>query len=84
MARKLKKQDYDLDFDSFENMDDDFEDDFDFKELSRDIYSTEWGDYAETEERSSSRRKIERRNDMKRLYSELNDWEEFGEQDNWY
>jgi hypothetical protein len=84
MGRKLKKQDYNLDFDPLESMDDGFEDGFDLDELSRDIYSAEWGDYAETEERSSSRRKIERRNDMKRLYSELNDWEEFGEEASWY
>jgi broad specificity phosphatase PhoE len=56
----------------------------DVKELSREIQSGEWDDYyEETEERFSARRKIERRNDMKKLYSQLDEWEQFGDRVDW-
>ena len=55
-----------------------FDNDFDLDELSRDIYSTEWGNDQSNEGRLSARRKIERRKEQRQLYSELSDWEEFG------
>ena len=48
-------------------------------DLGPDIYSTVWGDDdAEKDSHVSARRKIERRRDMKKLYSQLDEWEEFG------
>jgi hypothetical protein len=61
----------------------DFDDELDVKELSKDVYDDDWGDYDAKRDRADARRKIERRREMKRLYSELNDWEEFGLSDDW-
>ena len=80
MAKKGGKHDRDLDvFDDF----DDLDSDIDLKELSGDTYSADWEDFDEKRDRTDARRKIERRREMKRLYSELNDWEEFGLSDDW-
>ena len=63
--------DYDLDFDDSPD---------NFKNLSRDIYSTEWEDPSD---RISARRKIERRRELKELYSQLDDGDEFYLEDEW-
>ena len=55
----------------------------DIGELAEEFYSTDWGDVFETEERFSARRKIERRDDMRKLYSQLDDFEEFGDSNDW-
>lgn len=84
MAKKARKKYKELDFDPYEEFEEDFDEEFDVKELSRDIHSTEWGDdYYDTEERFSARRKIERRNDIKKLYSQLDEWEQFGDRADW-
>jgi hypothetical protein len=86
MSKKSRKkhQKFDLEFD------DDFFDgndnDFDLDQLSRDIYSTEWGSYEErtvSSGKSDSRRRIQHRRDIKKLYSQLDDWEEFGSEGQW-
>ena len=59
----------------FDNYD---ENDFDQSDLARDVYSTEWGDDFEDDEKFSARRKIERRMEEEQLRSELKEWEEFG------
>lgn len=66
-------------YDSYEtDMDDDLDEDLDdIGDLSRDFYSTEWEDPSGSEERFSTRRKIERRNDLKQLYSQFEEWDEF-------
>ena len=84
MAKKARKKYRDLDFDPYADVDDLYDDELDVKELAGDIHSTEWDDdYLETEERFSARRKIERRNDMRRLYSQLDEFEQFGDRVDW-
>ena len=82
MAKKARKKFKELDFDPYDDFDE-FDDELDVKELSKDINSSDWGDYYETEERFSARRKIERRNDMKKLYSQLDEWEQYGDRVDW-
>ena len=79
MARKSRKHRQKLDFDVFENFDDGFDDDFELRELSND----DWDDWDADEGKFTARRKIERRRDMKKLYSQLDDWEEFGSHVDW-
>jgi len=67
---------------------DDYEDEFDdsignMKNLSRDIYSTDWEDPLGSESRFSTRRKIERRNDLKALYSNFDDGDELDFGNEW-
>lgn len=80
MASKNRKYRQKFDFDPYDGLDfsgDDGED-IDIKDIAKDFYST-YSDYEMDEEsRITARRQIERRRDMKRLYSELDDWEEFG------
>jgi broad specificity phosphatase PhoE len=84
MAKKVRKKYKEMDFDPYDEFDESFEEELDVKELSREIQSGEWDDYyEETEERFSARRKIERRNDMKKLYSQLDEWEQFGDRVDW-
>jgi hypothetical protein len=83
MARKNRKkptEKYDL-FDDFDDFS--FDEDLDLERLSRNLKNEEWGDPYDRSPRGSSRRQIERRQELKRLYSELNDWEEFGETEHW-
>lgn len=82
MAKRGGKNHRELEVESLDDFDE-FDEDIDMKELARDSYSTEWDDYDEKADRSDARRKIERRREMKRLYSELNEWEEFGLSDDW-
>lgn len=83
MARKARKLTREFKFDPYDDFDDIYDDDFDAKVLTRDSHSTEWSkdDHSDWNGHGSARRKIERRNEMKKLYSELNDWEEYGESD---
>ena len=63
--------------DSYDNdRDDDFEDFDDFADISKDFYSTEWEDPSGSERRFSTRRKIERRNDLKNMLTEFVDWDD--------
>lgn len=86
MEKRTRTNNGEFDDGPYDDFDDLFDDDFNIKSFSRNIHSTEWGDNGSERGRGSARRKIERRNEMKRLYSELNDWEEFGENENeiWY
>ena len=80
MASKKRKYRQKFDFDPYDGLDfsGDDADDVDIKDIARDFYST-YSDYEMDEDnRITARRQIERRRDMKRLYSELDDWEEFG------
>lgn len=84
MAKKASKKYKELDFDPFEEFDEIFDDELDVKELSRDYSSSKWGDDSDDDDdRFSARRRIERRNDMKKLYSQLDDWEQFGDRVDW-
>ena len=70
-------------YDPYDDLDDFYDDEIDIHELSRDFYSTERDDFYGGDPSITARRKIERRRDMKRLYSQLDEWEEFGESTNW-
>ena len=72
--------DYD-DYDEF-NFDDDIGSD-DLRKVSKDFYSADWEDPSGPESRFSSRRKIERRNDLKRLYSQFDDYDELDLGNDW-
>ncbi len=78
MGKKSRKNYRNLDIEDNDDFEDLFDDGFDANDLSRDIYSTEWGDNDDSSSGFSTRRKIERRKDMKKLYSQLDEWEEFG------
>lgn len=83
MAKKARKKFKELDFDPYDDFDDFEDEELDVKELSRDSHNKDWGDYYDTEERFSARRKIERRNDIRKLYSQLDEWEQYGERVDW-
>lgn len=84
MARNARRKYGELNFCPHADADDLYDDsEFDIGELAWEIFSTEWGDDFETEERFSARRKIERRDDMRKLYSQLDDFEEFGDPNDW-
>jgi len=77
MGKKARKNYRNVSIESEDDFDDLFDDDFYANELSKDIYSTEWGD-DDQDSNVNARRKIERRKDIKKLYSQLDEWEEFG------
>ena len=74
---KHKKFESDSYSDPYDEYEDELDDDLnDIGNLSRDFYSTDWENPSGSEKRFSTRRKIERRNDMKALYSQFDDWDE--------
>jgi hypothetical protein len=77
MGKRARKNYRNVSIENEDDFDDLFNDDFDANELSKDIYSTEWGD-DDQDSSVNARRKIERRKDIKKLYSQLDEWEEFG------
>jgi hypothetical protein len=82
-ARK-KRQKIRLEFD--DNFDGLYDDDIDMGPLTQGRFGTDWEDLEYRHEKRDdidARRKIERRRDMKRLYSELDEWEEFGSSADW-
>ena len=86
--RKPKASDYELDsyddYDDYDDYEEEFGDDIgNIKKLSKDFYSTDWEDPYESEHRFSTRRKIERRNDLKHLYSEIDDMDEIDFGNEW-
>lgn len=83
MARKRQKHTQESEFDTFDDFDDLYDEDIDLRDLTRDFHSTDWYGNQDTGGNFSARRKIERRRDMKKLYSQLDDWEEFGERADW-
>lgn len=83
MARKRQKHGKATDFEAFDDFDALYDDEIDLKDLVRDFHSTEWYGDSDRGGNFTARRKIERRRDMKRLYSQLDDFEEFGENVDW-
>ena len=53
------------------------------RKLSKDFYSTDWEDPSEYGNRFSTRRKIERRNDLRNLYSQLDDGDDLDIGNEW-
>lgn len=83
MGRKARKRKFEeLDFDPYDEFESDENDLDDFADLARDFYSTEWEDPQGHDRRFSTRRKIERRNELKDLYSQFDDWGDSFEMEN--
>lgn len=87
MGTKNRPKDEDFDSDPYDDYDE-FDDEFDdalgnMKNLSKDFYSTDWEDPSGPESRFSTRRKIERRNDLKELYSNFDDGDELDFGNEW-
>ena len=77
MGRKRRPEIQDFDSDVYDDYEDDLDDGLDdIQELSKDFYSTDWEDPSGPERRISTRRRIERRNDLKALYSQFDDWDD--------
>lgn len=86
--RQTKTRDFEPDlyddFDDYEDYQEDFGDDIgNLKNLSKDFYSTDWEDPSDSEHRFSTRRKIERRNDLRNLYSQIDDGDELDFGNEW-
>ena len=85
--RRPNKREYDSgtydDYDDYDDYEDDLDVLNDMGRLSKDFYSAEWEDPSGSESRFSTRRKIERRNDMKRLYSQFDDFDEIDLGNDW-
>lgn len=80
MAKSKRKRRDISDFDSVDDFGHLDGEEFDLEELSRDIYSTEWSDDVSLSgDRLTARRRIERRREMHKLYSELDEWDSFGD-----
>ncbi len=82
---KPKEREFSLDpYDDYDDYDDELGDDLgNLKNLSKDFYSTDWEDPSGPESRFSTRRKIERRNDLKALYSQFDDGVELDFDSGW-
>lgn len=91
MGSKRKSRKNDFDAESFDDFDyyDEFDDDFDLssadmRKLSKDFYSTDWEDPSGHDRKFSTRRKIERRNDLKNLFSQFDDYDDIDLGSDWY
>lgn len=83
MASRKRKFRQKPEFDIYDDTDSIYDDDMDISEIARDFYSADSGYDFDGESSITARRRIERRRDMKKLYSELDEWEEFGNRDDW-
>lgn len=83
MAKRKHGKPKAYEIDPYEDYPVSFEDNADLDELSSEFAIGDQDEFFEPEERFSARRKIERRNDMRRLYSQLDEWEEFGTRYDW-
>jgi hypothetical protein len=84
MGRKRESYFKEIDSDQYDEYEDDFDDDLnDLGLLSKDFYSTDWEDPSGSEDRFSTRRKIERRNDLRDLYSQFDDWDDLESLNEW-
>lgn len=80
-TREFNADPYD-DYD--EELDEGFDEEFDdIKHISKDFYSADWDDPSGSDKRFSTRRKIERRNDLKNLFSQFDDWDDIDIGNDW-
>ena len=70
----------DYDEEQDDNLDDDTDD---IKGLSKDFYSTVWEEPSASGKKLNTRRKIERRNELKELYSQFEDWDDLELGNDW-
>jgi len=84
MGRKRKSDLQQFDSDPYDEYGEELDSDLDdIGYLSKDFYSTDWEDPSGSEHRFSTRRKIERRNDLKELYSQFDDWDDIDLNNEW-
>lgn len=83
MASKKRKYHQKMDFNTYDGLDDLDDDNIDIEDIARDFFSADRRYDFDADNRITARRQIERRRDMQRLYSELDDWEEFGDNSDW-
>jgi len=82
--KRPKTQEFDSDpYDEYYEYDDFDDGPSDMRKLSKDFYSADWEDPSGPENRFSTRRKIERRNDLKKLYAQFDDFEELDLGNEW-
>ena len=76
---KPKTRDFELDpYEEYEEYEDYLDDNIgNLKEISKDFYSADWDDPSGNIRRISPRRKIERRQELKNLYSQLDESDDF-------
>ena len=77
--KSLRKYEYDL----YDDLDNFYDDDVDFQDLTRRVNSTQWEDFFDSDVQMTARRHIERRKDFMKLRSELDEWEQFGDSAGW-
>lgn len=83
-SRKTREFNTDPYDDYDEELDEGFDEEFDdIKHISKDFYSTDWDDPSGSDKRFSTRRKIERRNDLKSLFSQFDDWDDIDIGNDW-
>ena len=84
---QLRKLKLNVQNDVHDDLDEDFEGDFDIDMDSEDLpyrmYNDDWDKDDQVPDRFSARRKIERRRDMKKVFSDLDEWEQFGDDNAW-
>jgi hypothetical protein len=83
MASRKRKFRQKMDVESYDDLDYMYDDDIDIKDIAKDFYSVDLDYGSADENRITARRQIERRREMKKLYSELDEWEQFGDYDDW-
>jgi hypothetical protein len=72
-----------MDFEPYDDVDFINDDDMDIKDITGDSYNADLYYEPDEESRIKTRRQIERRRELKKLYSELDEWEEFGDHEDW-
>lgn len=84
MRGKRRQDLHDFDSDPYDEYEDEFDGGVDdLEELAKDFYSTDWEDPSGPERRFSTRRKIERRNELRELYSQFDDWDDLDFGNKW-
>ena len=84
MGRKRRSDLQNFDSEPYDEYEDELDDDFDdIGDLSKDFYSADWEDPSGAERRISTRRRIERRNELKELYSQFDDWDDYDLNNEW-
>ena len=84
MASKKRPKARKFESDPYDEYDEDFNEDMDdIGNLSKDFYSADWEDPSGSDSRFSTRRKIERRNDLKALYSQFDEWDDIDLSNEW-
>lgn len=84
MASKKRPKVRKFESDPYDEYDEGFDDDMDdIGNLSKDFYSADWEDPSGSDSRFSTRRKIERRNDLKALYSQFDEWDDIDLGNEW-